>query len=254
MKPTQFVILIILNCFQLNLVAQSQTIAGEGQQEKHGTLPDSTVYLATVKAELQKQWPKNRTVNLVFHGHSVPAGYFATPNVHTLEAYPYAVLRKVKGSYPFAVVNTITTAIGGENAESGATRFAEEALAHRPDVVFIDYALNDRGIGLERAKTAWEEMIELALADSVKVILLTPTPDIKEDLSDEDTLLSQHAAQIRALAAHYQIGLVDSYQLFQQVAQKDDLKKYMAQGNHINALGHALVAEEIMNWLSIQVD
>ncbi len=36
----------------------------------------STDYLKEIKLELKKEWPKNRTINLVFHGHSVPAGYF----------------------------------------------------------------------------------------------------------------------------------------------------------------------------------
>lgn len=38
-------------------------------------------YLHTVTAELSRQWPQNRTVNVVCHGHSVPAGYFRTPGV-----------------------------------------------------------------------------------------------------------------------------------------------------------------------------
>lgn len=213
------------------------------------TQSSPTDYLADVKMELQKKWPQNRTVNLVFHGHSVPAGYFATPNVHTVEAYPHLSLQKVKEVYPWAVVNAITTAIGGEQAESGARRFSSEVLTHRPDVVFIDYALNDRGIGLERAKVAWEQMIRAALDQSVKVILLTPTPDLREDILAEHTPLAQHARQIRELAVHYGLGLVDSYQIFREIAGKEDLRAYMAQGNHINGLGHELVATEIMNWL-----
>lgn len=41
--------------------------------------PDS--YLHAVVAELSRQWPQNRTVSVVCHGHSVPAGYFRTPVV-----------------------------------------------------------------------------------------------------------------------------------------------------------------------------
>ena len=63
---------------------------------------DTAAYLSGVKAELVKQWPKNRTINLVFHGHSVPSGYFRTPDVRTLEAYPYQVLEGVKEQYPYA--------------------------------------------------------------------------------------------------------------------------------------------------------
>ena len=58
------------------------------------------------------------------------------------------------------VINVIVTAIGGENSESGAARFATDVLCHKPDVVTIDYALNDRDLGLVRAEQAWRQMIE----------------------------------------------------------------------------------------------
>ncbi len=72
----------------------------------------------------------------------------------------------------------IVTEIGGENAESGAARFAADVLCYKPDVVTIDYALNDRQLGLARAEQAWRSMIEAAVAKDIKVILLTPTHDI----------------------------------------------------------------------------
>ena len=76
-------------------------------------------YLEKIKAEMLVEWPKNRTINLVFHGHSVPAGYFKTPTVNTLASYPYLVLKDIKSVYPMTVVNVINTSIGGENSESG---------------------------------------------------------------------------------------------------------------------------------------
>lgn len=214
-------------------------------------IADRTTYLNEIKEQLQLKWPKNRTINLVFHGHSVPAGYFVTPNVQTLSSYPHLSLKKVKKIYPWAVVNSITTAIGGENSVAGAQRFSTEVLSHRPDVLFIDYGLNDRRAGLEAAKEAWEQMIEEALEKGVKVILLTPTPDLREDLLASDTKLGKHAAQIRALAAKYKVGLVDSYQLFQDLAKKERLEDYMAQSNHVNALGHDIVANDIKRWFGL---
>lgn len=90
--------------------------------------------------------------------------------------------------------------------------------------------------------------LKTALPLLIGLSWLTPTPDLKENLLAEDAVLAQHAQQIRDLAASYEVGLVDSYRLFQEVARKEDLKKYMAQGNHINALGHEIVAEAIMQW------
>ena len=134
-------------------------------------------YLDEVLCELSKKWPENRTINIVCHGHSVPAGYFATPFVDTLHAYPHLLLRLIKERFPFACVNAIVTAIGGEDSVSGEKRFEKEVLSHDPDIITIDYALNDRRTGLEKAKKAWESMIEMALQRKKKVILLTPTWD-----------------------------------------------------------------------------
>jgi unsaturated rhamnogalacturonyl hydrolase len=203
--------------------------------------------LEDLRIELVKKWPHNRTVNIVFHGHSVPTGYANTPNVRTLDAYPHQLLHGLKELYPWAVINVFTTSIGGEQAEQGVKRFEKEVLCHRPDVLYIDYALNDRSIGLERAGKAWDKMICMAQKQGIKVILLTPTPDITENILDDNAPLEQHSRQIRILARKYGTGLVDSYSFFKQKAKNgEDLKQYMAQSNHPNAKGHAVVAKLLM--------
>lgn len=60
------------------------------------------------------------------------------------------------------MANVIVTAVGGENSESGVERFEPEVLCHRPDVVTVDYGLNDRVVGLERAEAAWRRMVDAA--------------------------------------------------------------------------------------------
>jgi lysophospholipase L1-like esterase len=206
----------------------------------------SSAYLADVRALLRVKWPKNRTMNIVCHGHSVPAGYFRTPIVRSMEAYPHLLHAALCDDFPFARINVIVTAIGGENAEGGAARFDRDVLSLRPDVVTIDYALNDRPTGLQRAETAWRSMIEKALAAKVKVILLTPTPDKSAKLDDPADPLNQHAEQIRRLAVEYHVGLADSLNAFKQAirsgAKLDDL---MAQVNHPNRKGHELVEREL---------
>ena len=83
-------------------------------------IADPSTYLADLLGILRTHWPENRTVNIVCHGHSVPAGYFATPMVDSMNAYPHLLHVGLKQRFPFAVINVIVTAIGGENSESGA--------------------------------------------------------------------------------------------------------------------------------------
>ena len=218
-------------------------------QNNNVGIANPATYLSDLKIELQKEWPKNRTINIVFHGHSVPAGYFKTPQVNTESAYPRLFLKKLKALYPFAVVNVIITAIGGENAVQGAKRFKKDVLTHHPDLILIDYALNDRGSGLEKVFKAWNSMIKQAKKSGIKVILLTPSPDQGVDYSDSANPLNQHANQIRKLAAVNQTGLVDSYKAFEFLyPDKEQLKQYMSQVNHPNDKGHELIAGELITW------
>ena len=208
-------------------------------------------YLSDVKKELIKEWPNNQTINLVFHGHSVPAGYFKTPNVSTFDSYPFQVLKQLKDKYPFAVINVINTSIGGENSMSGQKRFEAEVLNHKPDILFIDYALNDRRVGLEESRKAWEKMIERAKQEGIKIILLTPSPDLRVNLLEKDNELEKHSNQIIALANKYKIGLADSYSRFKKLkADCDCLDDYMSQSNHPNAKGHSIISDEIMKWFT----
>lgn len=215
------------------------------------SIADRPSYLSELCQILRTHWPANRTVNIVCHGHSVPAGYFATPMVDTMNAYPHLLHVGLKHRFPFAVMNVIVTAIGGENSESGAARFDRDVLCHRPDVIMIDYGLNDRGLGLERARASWSRMIDASLASGAKVLLLTPTPDATQSSAykgEDRNELGVHADQIRALAAEHHIGLADSLHACLQHSCAGDLSDILSWSNHPNRAGHELVAREILRW------
>lgn len=215
-------------------------------------IPDRRTYLAATINELRTHWPENRVVNVVCHGHSVPAGYLMTPLVDTFNAYPHLLHLGLKHRFPFAPINVIVTAIGGENSESGAARFEAEVLTHRPDVVTIDYGLNDRRIGLDAAKGHWTRMIEQAKAYGAKVILLTPTHDMTQDdgvAGGDRQPLVDHADQIRQLAEDHNVALVDSHLIWDRYRHDGgDLTDLLSQVNHPNRQGHELVAEALLRW------
>ena len=237
MKRIHFIFLFLM--LSLNNSAQEKGVA------------EPSDYLKDIKTELNKKWPDNRTINLVFHGHSVPSGYFKTPVVNTMNSYPYQLLKKLKEQYPYAVINIINTAIGGENAVRGAIRFDSDVLIHKPDVLFIDYSLNDLGIGLEKAYKAWDEMIKKALKNNSKIILMTPSPDQRINILEAGNELEQHRNQVVQLAYENGVGLIDSYTLFKEkVEMGDSISEYMSQVNHPNTKGHQLIANEILKFFN----
>lgn len=238
-----------LGILAVSALAVSCSTSGTVHPARADAVADRKTYLSGICVELTKAWPANRTINIVCHGHSVPAGYARTPAVHPFDAYPYLLHVGLNQRFPHAVVNVIVTAIGGENSEQGVKRFERDVLSLRPDVVTIDYGLNDRAIGLARAERAWRSMIELALAHGIKVLLLTPTGDLSAHLDDPNDPLNRQAALIRRLAAEYHVGLIDSLAAFEKyVNDGGKLADLMAQSNHPNRQGHELVAEQLLAW------
>lgn len=211
--------------------------------------PAPDTYLRDFCTALDVTWPKNKTQTIVCHGHSVPAGYFKTPVVDTFNAYPHLLHRALKEAHPHAVLNVTVTAIGGENSLSGAARFEKDVLLLRPDVVLIDYGLNDRHLPPAQTRQAWRSMIEHAKSAGVKVILLTPTGDTSAKMDDPQDPLSQQAEQIRQLARDTGVGLADSYAAFlSAINSGKPLADLMSQVNHPNRHGHDLVVAELMKW------
>lgn len=192
-------------------------------------------------------WPDNRTVNVVWHGHSVPAGYHVTPEVKPFESYPFMVHQGVKHRFPTAVINNLTTAIGGENSMQGAQRFIRDALSRDPDLLLIDYAINDRGFAVEDVERAWCAMIEDALRQEVAVVLITPTGTDVDDLADPGNVLAVRAELIRELGERYQVPVADVSTAWQKVLDSGtDQQTLLAQGNHPNRAGHEVAAAEIL--------
>ena len=212
-----------------------------------GVLPAAEPLLPEpLLAEFSKAWPGNRSIQLVYHGHSVPAGYHKTPEVRPFEAYPHLVMVELKRRYPTAVINTIVTAIGGENSLSGAARFERDVLVHRPDVVFIDYALNDRGQPVEKVAAAWRSMIRAAKKAGVPVVVLTPTGDLKADLDNPQDPLEVRARLIRRIAAEEGVWLADVFAEWRrELAKGTEQASLMSQFNHPNLRGHQVAARVI---------
>lgn len=213
------------------------------------TLADPATYLRPVVQEMTSEWPHNKTVTIVCHGHSVPAGYFKTPEVRTMEAYPHLLHAQLAAHYTHAVINVTVTAIGGEDSVSGSKRFDRDVLPLKPDVVTIDYGLNDRHLPLETSKKAWTEMVDKCKARGIKVILLTPSPDLSAKILDDKDPLSLQAAQIRTIAQEEGVALADPYERFRQIAKSTpDLTPYMSQVNHPSRKGHEEITALILPW------
>ena len=65
----------------------------------------------------------------------------------------------LKKLYPKAAIRSINAAIGGTGSDLGAFRLAHDVLRHKPDLVFIEFAVNDAGAKDDRVRKAVEGIV-----------------------------------------------------------------------------------------------
>lgn len=219
-------------------------------------IADRKSYLMSLVKELYKIWPENKTINIVCHGHSVPAGYTSSHYVDTFNAYPHLWHKALKERFPHAVINVIVSAVGGEDSFSGARRFEKDVLNHCPDLITIDYGLNDQRLSGDTVRRAWIEMITMALDNKVNVLLLTPSMDIAALKANKRCdVLEERTQIIRELAEEYSVGLVDSYKAFQNILGRGvELCNLLSWSNHPNRIGHGIITMELMKWFPLMDD
>src|SRR3546814_8427003 len=93
---------------------------------------------------------------------------------------------------------------------------------------------------------------DVCSSDLIKIILLTPSPDLRVNLTEPGNELEVFSKMIRNLAENYHIGLADAFGQFRKHALAvEDLKDFMSHVNHPNLKGHQLIANEIVHYFKI---
>lgn len=96
-----------------------------------------------------------------------------------------SVVEFYKTKYPEKDVKAINAGIGGTGSKMGAERYRKDVLVHEPDLVFIEFAVNDREEDENGAKVYMENMIRQSLEmKNVPDIIFLYTP-IAADLESE---------------------------------------------------------------------
>ena len=167
-------------------------------------------------------------------------------------------------------VRVINAGVRGNTTAMAAARFEREVLAVRPDLLVIQFGINDATIDVWQKPPATRPRVALAnyvanlrnfasaaRAHGARVILMTPnplgwTPQLKElyghppyEVSDPDSLnlnLTQYAAAMRALAVERKLPLVDVRRAH-ETWMGGAAEPLVADGMHPSQRGHELVAQ-----------
>lgn len=85
-------------------------------------------------------------------------------SITAAEGWRPMTTRWLAGRYPQARIVEINAAIGGTGSDLGVFRFRQDVLRHRPDLVFIEFAVNDGGAPVDQIHKCMEGMVRQAWA------------------------------------------------------------------------------------------
>lgn len=159
-------------------------------------------------------------------------------------------------------VTVLNRGTGGQNSTEGKEGL-DDALAENPDILLISYGMNDSAIDykyvpLETYRENIADMIERGQQSGAKVILVIENPIGEEQYytRHDKTLFEpyggvgafylQYVEVMRELAAEYDTGVADLYQVF---SDTDDYNDYLEDGVHPNEAGYALYAQALCDAL-----
>ena len=101
-----------------------------------------------------KRLTEDKALNIVFFGGSVTAGFGARDangqSTSETESWRALTTQWFKEKFPTASVSGHTAAIGGTGTFVGTLRLQNDVLSKNPDLVFIEFAINDTYCGLSK--------------------------------------------------------------------------------------------------------
>jgi lysophospholipase L1-like esterase len=189
----------------------------------------------------------------------------------------YSVLLQSYFTSHRVAARVLNSGVPGDTTAHAVKRFDRDVLQQNPQLVLLQFGLNDAAIDVWRQPPARRTRVSLLLFSqnlrlivrslrkaNSDIVLMTPSPLCwteymrkrygrhPYDTADEDgfnVVLNDYVEAVRELASEENIGLVDVYAAFksQEFGPTNNL---LSDGMHPNSAGHAVVANLLINHLS----
>lgn len=226
-------------------------------------------------AARSKNYKDNPPVLIACVGDSVTHGAFELsaiePTFRPEEAYPALLQRRLRDYYPTAAVSVLNAGVAGENARYGLKQLESDVLRHSPDLVTVNFGLNDVCGGLEKLPDyahAMERTFQLTLASGAECMLVTPNhlctyvdpiiqdPHMRDYAAfvaklQNDGVMDAYVAAAKDAAKRCGVPVADANARWNALAKAGvDTTKLLANRiNHPCAKAHAIFVEAIIEQL-----
>lgn len=143
-----------------------------------------------------------------------------------------------KSKFPNKTVTEINSGIGGTPSDLGLMRLNKEISSQNPDVVFVEYAVNDGHFDKVTAQRQYEGIVRQLLQLEKQPVVI-PLYTCKEGLDETTAMYQQEVAE------YYGLGSVNfiSYVKNLEAQGQNSWGQLSSDGTHPNDAGHQLYAQ-----------
>ena len=164
-------------------------------------LPETANSTLASFAEFARRASSGGRLTVAFMGGSLTWGARASDPQRT--SYRARICRQFEVAYPNTHFRFIDAAIGGTGAQLGAFRLQRDVLAHEPDLVFLDFTLNDDVyVTTPDSLAAYESIL--------RRLILAGCPVVQMLLASRDYVVETELAKMTRRTAH--LALAEAYQ------------------------------------------
>ena len=181
-------------------------------------------------------------VTIVAYGDSITAGFAVR------RGFPSFWKEMLDEKYPEAGLEMINSGISGDTTLDGLSRLDWAVLSYEPDLVTINFGINDcvLGLGLEEFEMNLVEMVRRIRAGPGSEVLLLTSQLL--ETPPYDRLVLDYYQAIERVAREMDVGFVDVHGAWmRRVEQGTPLSSLILPGlDHPNEAGYRIIAEELM--------
>lgn len=249
MRITTFILTVFLCFMQLtacntstpnNPINDTQQIESEGKSDEN---MEKEVIEAPALANTYYKLTKEKELTIAYIGGSVTDGYGST---NPAKSWVSLLGNWITTNYPDVKLENHKLSIGGTGSYFASFRYKREVAPVNPDLLFIEYAINDRynGVSYEQVVRSSESIVRLANKHNPGIdIIYVLTFDISTRDSDYDQLRAH-----RDVANYYGYPCIKLADKFYTMLSEtgDDYSVYLKDNVHPNDAGYAFYGEQII--------
>jgi len=180
---------------------------------------------------------------IVCFGDSITAGYAVR------RGFPSFLLESLRQRFPDSKIEMINSGISGDTSQDGLGRLDWAVLSYEPDLVTINFGINDcvLGLSLEEFEMNLVEMVRRIRAGPDSEILLLSSQPLESPPYDQRVL--DYYQTVERVAKEMNVGFVDVYGAWMKRVQAGmPLDSLILPGlDHPNEAGYRIIAEELMS-------